>query len=296
MKWKLKFVASYVLSKLPQSMHLYNAAQKHFTGRWHRNVTDTMASPNNYTMHIDAFRKHWGTLHDAQYFEFGVARDLFSNLFNYCCGMNRQMAIDLHPLATGELVNDTCRQLRAVASPYITRHPDHDLGQDFKADLRKHYGIDYRAPADARSVAMPDGSIDLIASTSTFEHIPEAMLREILAESYRLCHEGSIISHEIDYSDHYSHTDKSITPYHFLQFSDRTWDRLYMRHYYQNRLRHNDIRRLIVEAGFTIVEEKATVPPNADKMMSSIDLDARFSSFPESDLLATKGHFVARKQ
>jgi hypothetical protein len=295
MNWKVKCASSYLLSNVPLSMPIYNALQKHFTGRWTRNVGQTMAVPNNYTMHIEAFRRHWGDIESAAYFEFGVARDLFSTLVNYCCGMSRQLAVDLNPLATSELINDTIRQLRAVSNPHMIRHPEHDLGPDFKADLLKHYGIDYHAPQDARNVNMPDGSIDLIASTSTFEHVPEAMLREILAESYRLCHEGSIVSHEITYGDHYSHTDKSITPYNFLQFSEQTWERLYMRHYYQNRLRHNDIRRMIVEAGFTILEETPMMFDNAEEMLASVRLAKPFDTYPKSDLLATRGHFVARK-
>ncbi len=295
MNWKVKCASSYLLNIVPFSMPVYNALQKHVTGRWTRNVGQTMAVPNNYTMHIDAFRKHWGELEGARYFEFGVARDLFSNLVNYCCGISNQFAVDLNPLATAELVNDTIRQLREVSNPYMIRKPEHDLGQDFKADLKNYYGIDYRAPADARSVPLPDGSIDLIASTSTFEHVPEAMLREILAESYRLCHPGSIVSHEITYGDHYSHTDKSITPYNFLQFSERTWERLYMRHYYQNRLRHNNIRELIIEAGFTILEETPIIWDNAEEMLASVKLAKPFDSYPPKDLLATRGHFVARK-
>jgi predicted SAM-dependent methyltransferase len=295
MNWKAKCAASFVLSKLPQSMLIYNTVQKHMTKRWRREVAHTMAGPNNYTMHLDAFLRHWGDVSSARYYEFGVARDLFSNLFNYCAGMESQLAVDLNPLATAELVNDSCGQLREVESHYMTRKPTKDLGVDFRNDLRQFYGIDYQAPADARHVELPDGSVDLIASTSTFEHIPEEMLREILSECHRLCHKGSIMSHEIDYSDHYSHSDKSITPYNFLQFSERTWDRIHMRHYYQNRLRHNDIRRLILEAGFTILEEKTIIPDNAETLISRVPLAEKFRSFPKKDLLATKGHFICTK-
>jgi ubiquinone/menaquinone biosynthesis C-methylase UbiE len=295
MNWKVKCVSSYILSKLPQSMRIYNAIQKHLTGRWHRDVRHTMAVPNNYTMHIDAFHKYWGDFKSAQYYEFGVARDLFSNLVNYCSGIEKQLAIDLNPLATAELVNGTCSQLREVTSPYIVRKPTQNIGNDFKRDLLENYGIDYRAPSDARAVKFPDGSVDLIASTSTFEHIPEEMLRKILAECHRLCHKGSIMSHEIDYSDHYSHRDNSITPYNFLKFSDKTWDRIHMRHYYQNRLRHNEIRRLIIDSGFTILEESTVIPENAKDMISTVQLAQNFRTFPMADLLATKGHFICTK-
>lgn len=295
MNWKIKRAASTIINSLPQSMRVYNAAQKYLTGRWNRDVAQTMARPNNYTMHLDAFQKHWGDYSNARYFEFGVARDLFSNLLNYCHGMEQQFAIDLHPLATAELVNESCRQLRGVSFAGKKRSSDYTLGVNFKQDLLRYYGIDYRAPSDARKVDLPDGSVDIIATTSTFEHIPEAMIKEILTECYRLCHKGSVMSHEIDYSDHYSHTDKNITPYNFLQFSNSQWERIYMRHYYQNRLRHNDIRRLIEGAGFTIIEEKTIIPDNAQEMIATLNLSETYNSYPLNDLLATKGHFVAKK-
>lgn len=68
-----------------------------------------------------------------------------------------------------------------------------------------------------------------------------------------------------------------------------------MRHYYQNRLRHNNIRELIVEAGFTILEETPMTWENAEEMLATIKLAKPFDSYPHKDLLATRGHFVARK-
>jgi hypothetical protein len=295
MNWKTKRIASMVLNKMPQSMRVYDLIQKHLTKRYYRDVHRTMSSPNNYKWHLDVFKKHWGDIESAQYFEFGVARDLFSNLLNYCCGMDKQLAVDLNPLANSELVNDTCKQLRDLDYEGITRRPSKEIGSGFKKDLKEFYGIDYRAPSDARNVDLPDGSVDLIATTSTFEHIPEDVLKEILAECYRICHSGSIMSHEVDYSDHYSHKDKSITPYNFLQFSDEQWDQLYMPHYYQNTLRHNNIRDLIVEAGFKIIEESRVIPENAVEIMKRVELAPKFRDYPLEDLLAVRGYFVATK-
>ena len=295
MNWKSKRLASMALSKMPHSMSIYDLIQKHITKRYYRDVHRTMSTPNNYTHHLDVFKKYWGDIESAEYFEFGVARDLFSNLLNYCCGMNKQLAIDLNPLANSDLVNHTCRQLRDLDYKGIVRRPEQEIGTRFKDDLRKVYGIDYKAPADARNVNLPDGSLDLIATTSTFEHIPEDALRDILAECYRISHPGTVMSHEVDYSDHYSHKDMSITPYNFLQFSDEQWDQLYMPHYYQNTLRHNNIRDMIVEAGFKIIEESRVTPENAEEMLQRVHLAPKFRNYPAADLFAVRGYFVAIK-
>jgi hypothetical protein len=137
-----------------------------------------------------------------------------------------------------------------------------------------------------------DGTIDLIASTSTLEHIPPNAVRAILRECRRLCHERSILSMQIDYSDHYSHRDPTITPYNFLKFPERKWRHINMPHYYVNRLRHSDHATLFEEAGFRIISERSTIPPNAEQMLKSVKLAPEFQGYSHDDLMKVRGYFV----
>ncbi len=295
MNWKIKWALSAALSSIPFSSKVYDLAQKHCTGNWRRDMRQTMSGPNSYSMHLDVFEKYWGDIGQAKYYEFGVARDLFSNILNYCYGMDNQLAIDLNPLARPELINNISHQLSQIDHPKFVRSPPKEVGSDFERELLENYGIDYRAPLDARHVDLPDGSIDLIATTSTFEHIPKDVLFDILLECRRLCHAGSIMSVEIDYTDHYYHSDKGITPYNFLQFSSAQWEVFHMKHNFTNRLRHSDHRELITKAGFTILEEQTVTPPRAEEMLASVPLSIDYDKYDKNDLMITCGRFVAQK-
>lgn len=284
-----------MLNSMPMSRHLYDFAQKHITKRWYRNVEHTLAGENEYTTHLNLQKEYWGDITSARFFEFGVARDMFSNLLNYCHGMENQIAIDLNPYARRDLAQDIIRQLRSLDNPDFARVPEKDLGGDFVKDLKDFYGIDYRAPCDARTIDLADGSQDIICSTSTFEHIPPAEFQDILSKCFRLGHSGTIMTHQTDHSDHYAHGNPSITPYNFLKFSDKEWEKLYMPHYYTNRLRFSDIKSLVKNAGFEILHEIVFRPDNAEEMISSIKLDAKFQSYDMNDLTITRSFLVARR-
>lgn len=174
------------------------------------------------------------------------------------------------------------------------RTPPHLVSHGgFLDELRDVYGIDYRAPADARAVDLPAGSIDLVVTTSTMEHIPAADIRTILDECHRLCADEAALSMVIDYSDHYSHADSSLTPYNFLAYNDDAWRRYNPPNHFQNRLRHCDHRALIEAAGFAVIYEDTTVPDDAAAHLAKVRLDPRFAGYPRDALLPTCGHTVA---
>jgi predicted SAM-dependent methyltransferase len=72
------------------------------------------------------------------------------------------------------------------------------------------YNISYQAPVDVSCSGLADNSLDACISTSTLEHIPVDSLSAILKELRRVLKPGGVISAVVDYSDHYSHTDKKI--------------------------------------------------------------------------------------
>jgi hypothetical protein len=142
---------------------------------------------------------------------------------------------------------------------------------------------------------MPDGSVDLIATTATLEHIPVETLKFILKECYRLCNEHSVVSMFIDYADHYSYADKNINAYNFLSFSEQTWSKFNPGIHYQNRLRHSDYEQLFLEAGFRIVTESYELPEQGLEDISKLKLDSRFENYSIEDLAKTSGHFILKR-
>ncbi|MBZ0253002.1 MAG: class I SAM-dependent methyltransferase, partial [Candidatus Methylomirabilis sp.] len=185
--------------------------------------------------------------------------------------------------------------LQKMPFPGAVREPKVVLGRDFGAELRKHYGIEYIAPVDARSLpGLADASIDLIGTTYCREHIPEDVLRAIVREFVRVSHKDTLVSMLVDYCDHNCHLDRGITAYNFLRFSEEEWRPYNVESRFQNRLRHSDYRKMFLEAGFAMLDESADTPPDALEQIARTPLHEDFKKYEQADLLTLIGHFVMR--
>ena len=118
---------------------------------------------------------------------------------------------------------------------------------DLVSSLRKLYGIEYRAPCDARATGLAADSVDCVTSTSTLEHIDPSDIGGILRECHRILRADGIMSMAVDYTDHYA-----ISQYNFLRYSDRAWKMFNPQLHFQNRQRHADYVRLFEASGFEL--------------------------------------------
>jgi hypothetical protein len=233
---------------------------------------------------------------DRQYFEFGAGWDLFQNIYLWCQGLNQQLLVDLNVHLRPENINAVIRNFRENPPVGATRIPQRELGRDFRADLKTFYGITYMAPADARHVPLPDGSVGLVSTTNTLEHIPFPDLKQILLEVRRLCSADALVSMHIDYSDHFSHADPTITAYNFLRFSEQDWSRFNSGQHYQNRRRHVEFGRLFVETGFRIEIDSPASPDGCLNALRTVPVHADFQNMTQDELTPTTGWFLLRPQ
>jgi hypothetical protein len=157
---------------------------------------------------------------------------------------------------------------------------------------------DYIAPGDAANTTLLPKSIDFHTSYTVFEHIPLEILKNIIDEGNRIVSDDGLFIHRIEYSDHFSHTDKTISPINFLQFSDDEWKRYAGNRYmYMNRLRHDDFIRLFQSTGHRIL----TAAPDVDQQYQvllrsgSLRLNERFRSKSEDVLSITGAWIVSQK-
>jgi hypothetical protein len=217
MNWRFKSAALQLLERLPLSDALYYLLQRKVTRSLPRSVSRIHRAITNNRRHIDAFRSRGIDLGEGVLVSFGAGWDLCENLIFYSHGVNRQIALDVEPLARIDLINGLAAYLDANPLEGFARRPFPPLERNARADLLQRYGIDYRAPADARAVPMPQGSVDMIATTNTLEHIPRDSLVAIMKECRRLVTDSGAVSMKIDYSDHFAHSDPSITIYNFFE-------------------------------------------------------------------------------
>ena len=58
---------------------------------------------------------------------------------------------------------------------------------------------------------------------TVLEHIDPAILVGVLGSFARMAGPGTVMSHLVDMCDHYLYVDRSLTPYHFLRYTERQW-------------------------------------------------------------------------
>jgi SAM-dependent methyltransferase len=225
---------------------------------------------------------------------------LIGPLTFYALGVDQQLAVDINRLTRPELINDTIvkfRDFQVELGLELVRKPSQLVDEpDPSLSLKELYGIEYRAPCDARRTDLPSNSVDCITSTSTMEHISPADIRAILTECHRLLKPDGIMTMAIDYLDHYSFFDKNISGYNFLRYSDSKWQMFSPPLHFQNRLRHPDYVALFESCGFQIIEEERNEGTAADvDAIKRVPLNERFAAYQLNDLVARGGFFALSK-
>lgn len=303
MNWKCKALAQHVFSAFPRGERLNYVCQ--------RFVTRTLpAREDLFSEYITFAREHLGffqkygvrPIETARFYEFGAGADLRMQLTLHALGVSRQLLVDVRPLVRPHLINVSLTRLqqRAKAGEVPPAAAPAQLPADPREAcrlLRDCFGIDYRAPCDARCTGLPAGSVDYITSTNTLEHIPASDLPAILRECHRLLTPEGCMSFRVDYQDHYSYFDHRISAYNFLQYSEHTWRWCNPSLHYQNRLRHRDYLRLYENAGFEVVEARCNTGDDADrKTVGALKLDARFRAYDAAELAVRNAWVGLRKR
>lgn len=296
MRWKTKALVQTAFSRMPGGESLNFLCQRRIFRSLPSDDPVFHEKAGIARQHLANLTEHGVVpIADARFYEFGAGKDLILPLCLYCLGVNEQLLVDIRPLARDELILDTLRRLETGVVPDLPRTPGAATEGGVTEARLATLGITYRAPCDARHTGLPDGSIDYITSTSTLEHIAEPDIRIILHESRRILRSDGRMSMFIDYQDHYSYADTSISAYNFLQYEDLEWARWSPSLQFQNRLRHCDYLALFEEAGFEVLNDRPTNGSPEDlEVVRTLPLAGRFRSRSEHDL-GVRNSFVTLK-
>ena len=123
-------------------------------------------------------------------------------------------------------------------------------------EIFRNYNISYRAPCSIEDIIKDNLKFDITVSTTTLEHFSIRDLRHYLGNLTKILKNDGFFSALIDYTDHYSHTDKNISVLNYLSFNEDKWKKFNNSFLYQNRLRHQDYVRIFYEFNLNIIELK----------------------------------------
>jgi SAM-dependent methyltransferase len=287
MRWIAKAALQRGLGLLPQGERLNYLFQRHVARSLPGGEPVVRRKLARARQHLDAFGR---PVEDAVFYEFGAGWDLAIPLSYAALEVGQQVLVDIRPSARVELVNETIALLNHTGELPPLGGPVSSL-----ADLENRFGITYLAPRDARATGLESESIDFVTSTDVCEHIPEGDLAQIFRECRRLLRPGGAISCRVDLQDHHAYFDPSLSPYHFLRFSDRAWRLVNSPLHFQNRLREPDYRRLVEAAGLEIVSWTPS-GPSAEGLaeLEAMELAPRFrNGYTPEELGVTILSFVA---
>ncbi len=311
MNWKNKARIQNAIAKLPSGLsnRVYYQMQRMAGGLRRVNPTKRLAAG------IDTWQQLMRLGEDPRdktFFEVGTGWMLNAPLAYWLMGAAKVVTVDLNRYLREELVVESIEYIATHRSE-IERRFDSLLvvsrlnellsllrpSQFSLARLLEMTGIEYHAPSDAAHTALPDHSVDYQTSFTVLEHIPPSVLRDILAEGRRILRPSGVSIHMIDYSDHFAHSDTTITQGNFLQFADREWQQIAgNRFMYMNRLRHDDYEAVFRDSQLEIVTSAPVVDAALANAIESGQLvvDSEFATKSIASLAATCAWIAARPE
>jgi SAM-dependent methyltransferase len=298
MNFKYKCLLQRFFSNIPKGETLNYYFQKNVTKSLPSNNDKFLEKVNQGFNHYKNYKDYNKlTQKNNRYYEFGAGWTLTIPLtmsfldFEVFC-------VDIRKLIIPSLINDSLNkfQLNKNELPFKLETEFVISNKNVLNNLIDNYKLNYYAPKDARETGFDDNHFDFISSSVTLEHIPKNDILLILKECYRILNKGGILSMTIDYQDHWSYFDKSISIYNYLKYSSREWKKYNPSLHYQNRMRHSDYLSLISQTDFKIVKEVPRKPDEIDKeTLGKLEIAEEFKNYNFDDLAIRGSEIVLIK-
>jgi hypothetical protein len=245
--WKLKALLYKVFGIIGLKIFFI---QKYITKRSRVEIDQINKS---WVYHADSIQKYNAT----NILEIGAGKSLEQNIYISYRFNNliKQTTIDITKMIDFDYVNQASGQIANVLNL-----KNKGKVNNIK-DLQDLYKIKYMAPFSLKNLK---DKYDMCISTTALEHFKISDLKKYLSDSKDILKTDGLVSSIIDYSDHYSHTDSSISNLNYLRYSKNTWEKYNNQYLYQNRLRHQDYIKIFKSSGYKIEEVvlgNALTPP-----------------------------------
>jgi hypothetical protein len=306
-KWIIKAVVQKAISYLPGSGKINYFFQKHVTG-------GVLLSDEHFELKIGHARDHFDYLVDMvgepkerTILELGTGWYPVVPILFYLTSSGRVISVDIEQWMTRQTQQETIKKFRQwkesgllenLSELIITERWEQlmdvlDKPENYnKEDVDRLIGLTPLV-ADARKLSLENESVDFICSNNTFEHIPQAILRDILVEFLRVLRPGGMMSHFIDMSDHFAHFDSRIGIYNFLKFSKKTWAILDNTIQPQNRLRYRDYLEMYLQLGLPVSQEE--IREGNLQELKKVKVHPEFSNYSEQELAISHAYMITLK-
>ncbi len=127
-------------------------------------------------------------------------------------------------------------------------------------------------------------SLDVLVTRNVLEHVRPTDLLAIHQQAFSYLKKDGFIIHQISPSDHRAYSDRNLSLWDFLQYSQSEWDRIQTRFDYHNRWRLPHYLEMFKNCGFTVRYLSYKTARPGQKIPKKIHED--FARLSEEDLTA----------
>lgn len=286
MHWRVKARVQNAVAMLPASVadDLYYSIQRRFGGiRSPEYLLKTRLEV--VPSFLDEIERQSGDHRGRRFFELGTGRVPVIPLGLWLCGAAEVVTVDLHRYVRDDLVSSALTLIARNPTTFHELLAGHVLPERWAllqelaisgastTEILDRCCIRYLSPVNAAATGLETGSIDHYVSYTVLEHISPDALEEIWLEAHRLLSPGGLFVNYIDYSDHFSHADPSISGVNFLQFEDDEWSKIARSSFmYMNRLRHDDFEVALIDSGHRLLRVSPEVDRTCEEILRQNDL------------------------
>ncbi len=275
--WKLKVIAFWILSFLPRKILFF--LQHNITNRSSKKI---LTLDSDWLFILEKINKLNSDNH-IKLLEFGAGRNLAQNIYLALSHKKlRQSVVDLNPMLNEKLTLQAYYQICKL----LNKKPMNNFNN--MKELLNLLKIDYLAPLDISSFLTKE-KFDVCISKDTIEHIPKKNLYKIFKNLKTLIKKDGLLISCVDYSDHYSHTFKHLSPVNFLKYNSFHWFFFNPPNHFQNRIRHNELIKILKDCNFTQYEERLE---KIDDL--NFNVSKKYREFKLEELLTVRSQILSK--
>jgi len=294
--WKIKALITALISVLPGNIKIFQFLQLKY-GRLISDPFEQLDAAAEILKNLNELQR--SAVEFPQIFEIGTGHEPLFPISWYLCGSGPIVTVDLHRRINLEIFKMSLNKIAQNPGKIFTTFDQivnvnllkerFDTLVKYKDDplsLMEMANIVYLAPYDATKTGFNDNTFDIHFSNNVFEHIPPETLNQILTEGKRVLKSNGIAIHKIDESDHFAHTDRSITSINFLQFSKKVWKLIGGNQYsYHNRLRQTDFMKIFQTNNFKVLSKISKIDEKAKiERLNGFKVHKDYSKYAPDDL------------
>ena len=301
MKWRLKATGQNLVDKLPPALSSpsYYHMQRHFGGL--KDFTPIKELSNSVFILKDIKRTKCDFAGKI-FLEIGTGHTVNVPIGLWLAGASRVITVDLNPYLKEELVAESLQyifqnrnEIRLLFSDVANNAElDEKLKflcekKDTPASLFESMNLQYLTPVNVGCLPIVDHCVDFHVSIDVLEHIPSNLISSLLYEAKRVLAIGGLLVHRITLSDHFAHSDPSISGINFLQFSEEDWLNLAGNKFmYHNRLRALEFEKLFDDHGVTVLSKEKRLDQRALTLLrNGFPVNTLFTRYPPEELAAS---------